>query len=64
MPHGKKHGLYENIRLKRQRIASGSGEKMRKPGSKGAPSAKNFRDSAKTAKKPKKKGMLQSQGYY
>lgn len=59
-----KKGLYANIHAKRKRIAAGSGEKMRKPGSKGAPSAKNFRDSAKTAKKPKKKGMLQSQGYY
>tara|TARA_Y100001937_G_scaffold101020_1_gene138486 strand:- start:3455 stop:3613 length:159 start_codon:yes stop_codon:yes gene_type:complete len=51
MPHGKKHGLYENIRLKRARIAGGSKEKMRKPGSPGAPTAKNFREAAKTAKK-------------
>tara|TARA_Y100000289_G_scaffold46504_1_gene46672 strand:- start:490 stop:669 length:180 start_codon:yes stop_codon:yes gene_type:complete len=51
MPHGKKHGLYENIRLKKQRIAGGSGEKMRKPGSPGAPTAQNFKDAAKTAKK-------------
>jgi hypothetical protein len=51
MPHGKKHGLYENIRLKKARIKAGSGEKMRKPGSAGAPTAKNFRDAAKTAKK-------------
>jgi len=43
--------LYENIHKKRKRIKAGSGEKMRKPGSKGAPSAKNFRDAAKTAKK-------------
>jgi hypothetical protein len=43
-------GLYENIHAKRERIASGSGEKMRKVGSKGAPSAKDFRQSAKTAK--------------
>ena len=50
MPHGKKHGLYENIRLKKKRIAEGSGEKMRKPGSPGAPTAKNFKDAAKTAK--------------
>tara|TARA_R110002020_G_scaffold448116_1_gene660802 strand:- start:202 stop:360 length:159 start_codon:yes stop_codon:yes gene_type:complete len=47
----KKPGLYANIHKKRKRIASGSGEKMRKVGSKGAPTAKNFRDSAKTAKK-------------
>jgi hypothetical protein len=46
-----KPGLYANIHAKRKRIAAGSGEKMRKPGSKGAPTAKNFRDSAKTAKK-------------
>ena len=45
--------LYENIHKKRKRIAAGSGEKMRKPGSKGAPTAKNFKDAAKTAKKPR-----------
>ena len=45
-----KGGLYENIHKKRARIASGSGEKMRKPGSKGAPSAAAFRAAAKTAK--------------
>lgn len=61
MPHGKKHGLYENIRLKRQRIASGSGEKMRKPNSPGAPSNQNFADAAKTAKKPKKRRSMMSQ---
>ncbi len=49
----KKHGLYANINAKRERIAAGSGEKMRKVGSKGAPSTKAFRESAKTAKKPK-----------
>ena len=43
--------LYENIHAKRKRIAEGSGERMRKPGSKGAPTAKAFRQSAKTAKK-------------
>ena len=48
-------GLYENIHKKRKRIAAGSGEKMRKPGSHGAPTAQNFKDAAKTAKKPKKK---------
>ncbi len=56
MPHGKKHGLYENIRLKKSRIKAGSGEKMRKVGSKGAPTAAQFKAAAKTAKKPKKKG--------
>ena len=43
-------GLYANINAKRNRIAAGSGEKMRKPGSPGAPTAKAFKDSAKTAK--------------
>ena len=46
-----KKGLYANIHANRKRIAAGSGEKMRKPGSKGAPTAANFRRSAKTAKK-------------
>ena len=49
-----KKGLYENIHAKRKRIAAGSGEKMRKPGSKGAPSAKAFKQDAKTAKRGKK----------
>jgi hypothetical protein len=49
----KKPGLYANIAAKRKRIEEGSGEKMRKPGTKGAPSAKAFRDSEKTAKKKK-----------
>ena len=44
-------GLYANIHAKKKRIAAGSGEKMRKPGSKGAPTDKAFRESAKTAKK-------------
>ena len=44
-------GLYANIHKKRKRIAAGSGEKMRKVGSKGAPSASDFKQSAKTAKK-------------
>ena len=47
-------GLYSNIAAKRKRIAAGSGEKMNKVGSKDAPSAKDFKDAAKTAKKPKK----------
>jgi len=46
-----KKGLYANIQAKRKRIAAGSGEKMRKPGDPGAPTAKAFRQSAKTAKK-------------
>jgi hypothetical protein len=48
-----KPGLYANIAAKRKRIAAGSGEKMRKVGSKGAPTAKAFKESAKTAKKKK-----------
>lgn len=46
-------GLYANIAAKKKRIAAGSGEKMRKVGSKGAPTAKDFKESAKTAKKKK-----------
>jgi hypothetical protein len=46
-----KQGLYANIAAKRERIAKGSGEKMRKPGTKGAPTAKAFKQAAKTAKK-------------
>ena len=49
-----KAGLYSNIHRKRERIAEGSGEKMRKPGAKGAPTAQAFKESAKTAK-PRKK---------
>ena len=44
-------GLYANINAKKKRIAAGSKEKMRKPGSKGAPTAQAFIDSAKTAQK-------------
>tara|TARA_R100000935_G_scaffold47320_1_gene71343 strand:+ start:441 stop:596 length:156 start_codon:yes stop_codon:yes gene_type:complete len=47
-------GLYANIHAKKKRIAAGSKEKMRTPGSKGAPTAANFKKAAKTAKKPKK----------
>ncbi|CAB4214144.1 hypothetical protein UFOVP1466_26 [uncultured Caudovirales phage] len=48
-------GLYANIHAKRERIAAGSKEKMRKPGAKGAPSAADFKAAAKTAKPVKKK---------
>jgi hypothetical protein len=48
---GGKVGLYANINAKRKRIAAGSGEKMRKPGSKGAPTNQAFVNSAKTARK-------------
>jgi len=47
-------GLYANIHAKRKRIAEGSGEKMRKVGSKGAPTSKAFKAAAKTAKGKKK----------
>jgi hypothetical protein len=50
----KKKGLYANINAKRKRIEAGSGEKMRKPGSKGAPTAADFKKAAKTAKKPRR----------
>jgi hypothetical protein len=46
-----KNGLYANIHAKQERIAKGSGERMRKAGEKGRPTAKAFRQSAKTAKK-------------
>jgi hypothetical protein len=49
-----KPGLYANIHKKRERIAEGSGEKMRKPGSPGAPTDAAFKKAAKTAMKPKK----------
>ena len=51
----KAKGLYANIQAKRKRIKAGSGETMRRPGAKGAPTKKAFVNSAKTAKKPKKK---------
>jgi hypothetical protein len=49
-----KAGLYANINANRKRIAAGSGEKMRKPGSKGAPKLKDFIKSKLTAKKKNK----------
>lgn len=51
-----KTGLYANIHAKRERIKAGSGEKMRKPGTKGAPSTAAFKAAAKTAKNAKRKG--------
>lgn len=48
-----KAGLYANIHAKQKRIKNGSGEKMRKPGTKGAPTSKAFKEAAKTAKKKK-----------
>ena len=44
-------GLYSNINAKKKRIAAGSGETMRRVGSKGAPTAKDFKAAKKTAKK-------------
>ena len=46
-----KPGLYANFNAKQERIKAGSKEKMRKPGTKGAPTAKDFKQAAKTAKK-------------
>ena len=48
-----KAGLYANIHAKQKRIKNGSGEKMRKPGTQGAPTSKAFKEAAKTAKKKK-----------
>jgi len=48
-------GLYSNIHEKRERMEEGSGEKMRKPGTKGAPTNKAFKKAKKTAKKPRSK---------
>ncbi len=53
-----KQGLYANIHAKRERIKAGSGEKMRKVGSEGAPSAKDFKESAKTAKPQSRKDTI------
>jgi hypothetical protein len=47
----KQKGLYANIHAKRKRIKAGSNEKMRKKGAKGAPTAKQFKRAARTAKK-------------
>ena len=51
----KKKGLYDNINAKRDRIEKGSGEEMRKKGDECAPTDKDFKNAAKTAKVPKKK---------
>ena len=52
-----KRGLYANIHAKKRRIAAGSKETMRKPGSTGAPTAANFKAAAKTAKTPQTAAM-------
>ena len=54
------NGLYANIHAKQKRIKAGSGEKMRKPGSKGAPTKEAFIESAKTAKKPRREHIEQA----
>ena len=63
MSSGGRPGLYANINAKRKRIAAGSGERMRKPGSKGAPTAANFKQAAKTANRAGG-GHLMNTGYY
>lgn len=55
MPKKKRPGLYKNIHAKRARIKAGSGEKMRKPGTKGAPTAKAFRLAKKLLKTNQKR---------
>jgi len=64
MASGGRPGLYANIAAKRKRIAAGSGEKMRKAGSKGAPTKENFRQAATTAKKAAGGGLSYAKGYY
>lgn len=54
-----KQGLYHNIHAKRERIKAGSGEKMKKAGAKGAPTAADFKEAAKTAK-PTRREMIES----
>jgi hypothetical protein len=53
-----KDGLYANIHAKRERIKAGSGEKMKKAGAKGAPTAADFKEAAKTAKPQSRKEMI------
>ena len=64
MSTGGRPGLYANIHAKRKRIAAGSGERMRKKGEEGAPTAANFRQAAKTAKKSAGGALNYKQGYY
>ena len=61
MPN-KPKGLYENIQAKRKRIKAGSGEKMRKPGSKGAPTAKAFKQAAKMSAADKRSSTSRKTG--
>ena len=64
MSGGGRPGLYANIAAKRRRIKAGSGEKMRKAGSEGAPTKENFRQAATTAKKAAGGALSYSKGYY
>ena len=64
MSAGGRPGLYANINAKRKRIQAGSGETMRKPGSKGAPTKENFKQAATTARKAMGGGLSFSKGYY
>ena len=64
MSGGGRPGLYANIAAKRRRIKAGSGEKMRSPGSKGAPTKENFRQAETTAKKAAGGALNYSKGYY
>ena len=64
MAAGGRPGLYANIAAKRRRIKAGSGEKMRKAGSKGAPTKENFRQAETTAKKANGGGLSYAKGYY
>ena len=64
MATGGRPGLYANINAKRKRIAAGSGERMRKKGEEGAPTAANFRQASKTAKKANAGALSYKQGYY
>ena len=64
MAKGGRPGLYANIAAKRRRIKAGSGEKMRKAGSKGAPTKENFRQAETTAKKANGGGLSYAKGYY
>jgi len=64
MAGGGRPGLYANINAKRKRIAAGSGERMRRKGEAGAPTAENFKQAAKTAKKANGGGLSYAKGYY
>ena len=64
MATGGRPGLYANINAKRKRIQAGSGEKMRKPGAKGAPTKENFKQAATTARKAMGGGLSLAKGYY